>query len=123
MRSIPGVLDAASTSDLPLIRLVMGMNLRFAIEGRQGSGSDEWSARALWVSPTFFGRRGHPALKGRALDEGDLLQSPGVVIIDGTLAHEYWPGEDALGKRIEFLYPELRHRWFSVVGVVPDVKY
>ena len=122
VRSIPGVLDAASTSDLPLIRLVMGMNLRFAIEGRQGSGSDEWSAGALSVSPTFFRTMGSRTLKGRAFDERDLPQGPGVVMIDETLAHEYWPGEDPLGKRIEFLYPELRHRWFSVVGVVPNFK-
>jgi putative ABC transport system permease protein len=123
VRSIPGVLNAAATSDLPLIRLVMGMNLRFAIEGRQASGSDEWSAGALSVSPTFFRTMGSPPLRGRAFDEKDLPRAPGVVMVDETLAHEYWPGEDPLGKRIEFLYPELRHRWFSVVGVVRDFKY
>lgn len=121
--SIPGVLGTASTSDLPLIRLVMGMNLRFAIEGRPVAGSDQWSAGALSVSPTFFRTMGSPIARGRPFSEGDLPQSPGVVVIDEALAREYWPGEDPLGKRIEFLYPELRQRWFSVVGVVPDFKY
>jgi putative ABC transport system permease protein len=99
------------------------MNLRFAVEGRPRSAADDWSAGSLSVSPTFFRTMGSPVARGRSFNEGDLLQSPGVVMIDETLAREYWPGEDPLGKRIEFLYPELRHRWFSVIGVVPDFKY
>jgi putative ABC transport system permease protein len=121
IRSIPAVLAAATTSDLPLTRLTL--NLRFVIEGRPTTGPDQWSAAGLSVSPAFFRTIGSVVARGRPLSELDTPQAPGVVVVDETLAREYWPGEDALGKQIQFPYPDMGHRWFSVVGVVPEVKY
>jgi putative ABC transport system permease protein len=119
--SIPGVLAAASASDLPLTRLTL--NLRFVIEGRPPTGQDEWSAEGLSVSPAFFSALRATIARGRPLSERDTFEAPGAVVVDETLAREYWPGEDPLGKRIQFPYPDLGHRWFSVVGIVPGVKY
>jgi putative ABC transport system permease protein len=39
------------------------------------------------------------------------------VVVNRTLAERYWPGEDALGRRIN-----LGGEWLTVIGVTPDLR-
>jgi len=73
------------------------------------------------VTPGFFATLGIPLLKGRDFTADDHAQAPGVVIISEALARRYWPGEDALGKRLR--EEGASNPWVSVVGVAADVKY
>jgi putative ABC transport system permease protein len=61
-----------------------------------------------------------PILRGRDVTDADNLRVPGVVVINNYLAHRYWPGEDAIGKRITFDDPAKNPLWLTVVGVVKD---
>jgi predicted permease len=119
--ALPGVESVASASDLPLHDV--SLNLRFAIEGRPATSTDRFSANALSVTPAFFRTIGATLVRGRAFDARDTREAPGAVVIDETLARAYWPDGDALGKRIEFPYPDLRGRAFSIVGIVQAVQY
>lgn len=53
----------------------------------------------------------------------DSEEAPRVVIINLALARRYWPGEDALGKRITKGDPRSNPRWITIVGAVGDVKH
>jgi putative ABC transport system permease protein len=91
------------------------------------------------VSPGYFKTMGIPILKGRDFDERDKPlpaaspvavrgevqpgASTGVTIIDERLAHEYWPGDDPIGKRIRFGPPEDNEPWQTIIGVVGEVKH
>jgi hypothetical protein len=46
-----------------------------------------------------------------------------VVIIDERFAREYWPNEDAIGKRIHLVESKAEGPWLRVVGVVGQVKH
>jgi predicted permease len=78
------------------------------------------TASKLAVSGGYFRALGVPLLKGRAFDERDAADSPGVLIISETLARSLWPNEDALGKRINIGFGG--ETWREVVGVVGDVR-
>jgi len=46
------------------------------------------------------------------------------VIVNQTMAKKYWPGEDAIGKRINFDDSDPQKiRWFTVVGIVADIHH
>ena len=119
--ALPNIRSAATSVYLPLQHI--GMNLRFGIEGRRFRNVDQFNASSNVVSPGYFRTIGATLLRGRYFREDDGPASPGVVIVNETLAHEYWPGEDPLGRRLSFPYPELSGKDFLVVGIVKDVRY
>jgi putative ABC transport system permease protein len=61
-----------------------------------------------------------PLLKGRWFDARDTASSQSVAVINQTMAHQIWPGEEPLGKRIKHGFKE---QAAEVVGVIGDVKY
>jgi hypothetical protein len=50
------------------------------------------------------------------------MQAPMAIVINNSMAGRYWPGQDAVGKRITFSDHPAEKDWFHVVGVVGDVK-
>jgi putative ABC transport system permease protein len=121
LRALPGVKDASAASYLPFTGLAAATD--FTIEGRpapppgQGHGVD-----VRVIDPGFFQTMGIPLLKGRTFTEREATQASNVVIINETMARQYWPGEDPIGKRVVIdmtdpLVPS------EIVGVVGDVKH
>jgi predicted permease len=69
------------------------------------------------VTPGYFRTLGIPLLRGRDLAASDRLHTPRVMVVSETFAARFWPGEEALGRRIH-----LGDDWWTVVGIVRDVK-
>ena len=65
---------------------------------------------------------GIPLLRGRYFNEHDGPQATQVLLVSEALAKKYWPGQDALGKRLKWGPLESSDPWLTVVGVVGDVK-
>jgi putative ABC transport system permease protein len=62
-------------------------------------------------------------LQGREFEEGrDRVDSPTVVLVSEALARRFWPGESAVGKRVNPGDPNDPADWCEVVGVVKDVR-
>jgi putative ABC transport system permease protein len=61
-------------------------------------------------------------LKGRDFTERDKLDSPGIVILNETLARRQFPNEEPIGHRITFDNPRNNPNWLTIVGVIKDVK-
>ncbi|HEX6095449.1 MAG TPA: FtsX-like permease family protein [Thermoanaerobaculia bacterium] len=72
------------------------------------------------VSEDYFTLLGLTLRSGRLLDTTDTETTLHVAVVDEKLAARYWPGEDALGKRIQ-LNPTENGPWLSIVGVVSHV--
>jgi predicted permease len=72
------------------------------------------------ISPGYIGSLHIPILRGRDFDDSDIAGRPATILISASLAHQFWPNENPLGKHITltFLPGVLR----EVVGVVGDVK-
>jgi putative ABC transport system permease protein len=83
------------------------------------SGELHYAALRM-VTPGYFQVMDIPLLGGRDLSWSDDRGAPGVVIVDRGLADWYWPGETALGKRVQ---ARIGREWRSleVVGVVGTV--
>lgn len=72
------------------------------------------------VSEGTFPALGLRMLEGRALEAGDRENSLPVAVVNQTLAQKFWPGQSAIGQR--FRPMGMQTPWFTVVGVVQDVK-
>ncbi|NVJ08642.1 ABC transporter permease [Myxococcus sp. AM001] len=80
------------------------------------------SANYRVASEGYFRAMGIPLLKGRLFDARDTREAPHVALISESLARTRWPGEDPLGKLIQFGNMDGDLHPFSVVGVVGDVR-
>jgi hypothetical protein len=72
------------------------------------------------VSPAYFLTLRISLRIGRVFGEQDRKDSEPVVMIDETLARQYWPGENPPGK---YLRRGSRLPWATIVGVVGHVKH
>ena len=121
VRALPGVQSASAINHLPLAGDLWGWP--YWTEGRPiPRPGDELSAVYRVVMPGYFRSMNIPILGGRDISASDNMKAPGVVVVNKHLAHERWPGEDAIGKRITMNDPRKNPSWLTVVGVVKDAK-
>jgi predicted permease len=123
--AIPGVSSAAAVKALPMTQLELG-DWSFVREGMYSMPPrpSEWNL-AYWqvTSPGYFETLRIPLLRGRGLEDADRLESPGVAVINRTLARQVWPAGDALGQRILLGGGATDSVWRTVVGIVGDVRH
>jgi putative ABC transport system permease protein len=74
------------------------------------------------VSPGFFKAVGTPLRRGRFFSATDGPESPPVAIINDAMARRLWPGLDSLGKRFKVGAADSASPWFTVVGIVGDMR-
>lgn len=120
LRSLPAVEAAGVVNLLPLSGAAIGEVL--TIEGRP-LAEHEQQPEVRWnqVSPAYFDAMRIELTDGRPFTDQDIASRASVTIVNETLAERYWPGEQALGKRVRFGPPS--GPWSEVVGVVADVKH
>jgi putative ABC transport system permease protein len=74
------------------------------------------------ASEGFFKTLDIPLVQGRLFDDRDTPDSPQVALISQSLARERWPGQDPLGRSVEFGNMDGDPRLLTVIGVVGDVR-
>jgi putative ABC transport system permease protein len=120
--ALPGVRSAGVTSDLPWT----GYQNRgggFTIEGKTFPPDQAPEAQYHFVSAAYMRTIGVPLLSGRWFDPRDRRGSNPVILINQAMARKYWPGEDAVGKRIGISDASRKDvDWTQVVGIIGDVK-
>jgi predicted permease len=116
VRTIPGVLDAATTTTIPLL----GGSWTHTIHAGAAEGESKFS----WVSPDYFKTMGIPVLEGRAVEESDTMASPRVAVVNQTFVRRFFGSANPVGQTLrtsaEPQYPETV---YEIVGVIPDTKY
>jgi predicted permease len=83
------------------------------IEGYQPQPNERLRFDFNAIGPSYFHTLGTPLVRGREFGPQDASGAPPVVIVNDATARRYWPGQDAVGKRISR---------GEVVGVVRDSK-
>ena len=119
---LPGVTAAGAASNLPWTGA--NDNALFGIEGRPKPANLSMHAYYQFVSPDYLRAISVPLLAGRWLMTSDHFDSPKVVLINKTLALQYWPTAEAcLGQRIYTRDDDNTiDTLMTIVGVVGDVK-
>jgi putative ABC transport system permease protein len=119
LQATPGVRQAALSSVVPFGGTRQGN--AFVIEGRPRKPGELQIADQRHVSPNYFATMNIPLLKGRVFQASDDSRGELVVIINRTMAKQYWPNEDPIDRRVRTgLDPNM---WFRIVGIVEDVRH
>jgi predicted permease len=131
LRAIPGVEDVAAANAVPMDGgLPDGL---FTIITPQEAPSKMEDVRRLFLqkdrtgtadfcaaSPAYFHTLGIPLIRGRLFDGRDQPGQPHVALVNQALARSRWPGEDPIGRTIEFGNMDGDLTPLTIVGVVGD---
>jgi putative ABC transport system permease protein len=120
-KALPGVLDAGVVSNLPLsdeAPFVRGVILGGGAEFSPLSGP---FVRYVVASPGYFRSMGIPLLAGRLPGHQGRIGSQYCVLVNAALAHQFWPGRNAVGERIR-LAGDPSAPPVTVAGVVSNVR-
>ena len=88
------------------------------IPGRGELKGDDDSIDRRTVSPEYLKTLRIPILRGRSLEYTDKQGAEPVVVINDAAARKYWPGEEALGKRIK-----INEKEYTVVGIAGNIRH
>ncbi len=118
-RALPGVESATLASGVPLFQ---GSFLRTVFpEGVDSSDRKNGKLVQLnTVETGYFQAMGVALLRGRDFAASDHEDATRVVVVNETMAKQFWPEQEALGKRFKFFGQDW---WNEVVGIARDGKY
>ena len=118
VRTLPGVRSAGIIDYLPLSG---GSHQPVQAEGRPVVPmADQPEVDVRLISTGYMSAMRIPLLRGREFDDSDVAGRPGAVLISQSLAKEFWPNQDPIGKHVTlYFFPGVER---VVVGVVGDVK-
>jgi putative ABC transport system permease protein len=99
LRMLPGVTSAAEGVPLPLTG--SQMTVSFDIEERPAAVSNRPHSDIAIITPEYFHTLSIPLVEGRQFGERDDSKAPAVVIVNRAFAEKFFPGENAVGKRMQ----------------------
>lgn len=113
---IPGVESAGISDNLPMSR---NRSWGIAAKGEQKklNGQDFLPIFVYIVSPGYLKAMGMRLVEGRDLTWNDLANDRAVVILNQTVAHKLWPGQDPIGRTAVAGGTDA-----EVIGVIADVR-
>ena len=118
LREIPGVTSASGTSNLPMQGEWL---ITFTPEGAPPAQVPV-ASNAL-VLPGFFEAMRISLRAGRLFNERDTRETPGVVVINETMARRYYGNANPVGRKFKWGPPDSPVPLREIVGVVADVKH
>ena len=121
IEGLPGVEAAGAINAPPLTG--MSAHRAFTIPGQAALPYGRQPVAGFHVvTPRYFRAMGIRLRRGRGFDEHDRLGAAGVAIVNETLARQFFPAQDAIGKTISVAdggTPAIR----EIVGVVGDTRH
>jgi len=119
IQAVPGVESAGIIDDL------FSGNPRehvLTVEGGDGTISERLRLTSDEVSADVFKTLGTPLLRGRSFSVDDRPDAPRAAIVNDAMARRSWPGQDPVGRRFLLGARDSAAPWFTVVGVVGDMR-
>ena len=120
-RTLPGVRSVGMTSIVPLNQ-DNREGQAIVPEGYQlPPGTGTTTVSSTRIDEGYLETIGIPLVSGRTFRETDTMDAPLVIVVNEALAGRYWPGQDAIGKRIRL--QGTTGPWAQIIGVAADSKY
>ncbi|HEX5110188.1 MAG TPA: ABC transporter permease [Vicinamibacterales bacterium] len=118
--SLPGIRSAALATDLPLEAYE---RRTLAPEGFSLVTSSPRNTNLSWTRGPYFTTLGIRLRSGRFFTDAEDRGHRNVVIVNQRLADTFWPGQDAIGKRLRWGLDVTQNPnpWLTIVGIVDDV--
>jgi putative ABC transport system permease protein len=121
LQALAGVKSATVVSPSP-----MDASWTMMLFNAEGAPAPEprgvYTAYSRVPVPGYFQSMGQPLLQGRDFKNSDTADSPLVCIISQSIAKRFWPNDSPIGKRIRWGRLDGTRPWFTIVGVVGDMK-
>ena len=119
IKTLPGVESVGATSYLPLAG--PGSATTFTLDDRPKPGPGQEPVGDIRnISADYFRSMGIPLLRGRFFNQEDRAEDQvKKIVINESMARQFWPNQDPIGQRISMDWGEMLHA--EVVGVVKDV--
>lgn len=118
IRSLPGVIDVGSVNMLPLDgRSNISTTTKFG-----GTRDDEMIAEYRWIRGAYLSTMRIPLIQGRDFTDSESDAEMRSALVSSSAAHVLWPSEDAIGKRFKRANADVSSRWYTVIGVVGDLR-
>jgi putative ABC transport system permease protein len=122
LAAVPGVAAVGATNALPLSGDNSSGSL--TIEGQPApTPATRPNADRRAVTPGYFAALSMRILAGRGFTAADNERAPLVVVVSRGFADRYWPGQDAVGKRLKLARFESDAPMRTVIGVVNNVQH
>jgi putative ABC transport system permease protein len=120
IRSIPSVVDAAAISRIPLT--VNDQATFYMLPGQSTAQTSEQVALSRVVTRDYFSTVGALLREGRFFDISDQRSQSPAAVVNESLADRHFPGRSALGTRFKFGRLGERGYWYTIVGVVKEIR-
>jgi putative ABC transport system permease protein len=120
IRAIPGVVSAGAISRIPLT--VTDQTTQYLLAGQspaEGRGQD---ALSRVVTRDYFATVGARLREGRFFDRSDRRSQTPAAIVNESFADRHYPGQSPLGARFQFGRRGSNAYWYTIVGVVKEIR-
>ena len=117
LETLPGTASAGAINALPLSG--RGANGTFQKDGNPATKGD---ADYRLASGGYFAAQGIPLLQGRTFQTTDTGSAPDACVISQSLARQYWPNENPIGRTIQFGNMDGDKDLLHIVGIVGDIR-
>jgi putative ABC transport system permease protein len=122
VKNSPGVEAVSITISLPPNLLVL--TNPFHVEGKPAApGQPALAIAEIPVGTDYFATLGIPLLRGRLFSDADRSPATHVLVINENMARRYFPDHEPVGTRVQTGEYNPKADWYTIVGVVGNVKY
>jgi putative ABC transport system permease protein len=124
LRAMPGAESVASAGYVPMSGVNTNRRFAFADRPLPEPGKEPFAVE-LPVSPDYFRVLGIPLRVGRFFTGQETPEAP-ALIVNEKFAERFFPGENALGKRIRFYSASAQGQqppFIEIVGIVGNVNH
>ena len=118
LSALPGVESASVASQLPFGGWTTFV---FELEGSKNNEAQPPETGGLVVGNNYFQTMEVQPQRGRVFNDSDGSAGTPVIVVNQSFAEKYWPGEEALGKRLRVKDEQVFGPWLTVAGIVPDI--
>ena len=120
IRAIPGVVQAGGISQVPLT--VKDQSTFYLLTAQDSSEAREQVALSRVVTRDYFPTIGASLREGRFFDASDVRSDAPAAVVNETFANKHFPGRTPVGERVKFGRLGAQGYWYSIVGVVNEIR-
>jgi putative ABC transport system permease protein len=120
IRTIPGVVSVGAISRIPLTEIAQ--TTQYVLAGQPIDETRIQDALSRVVTRDYFSTVGARLREGRFFDASDRLSPTPVAIVNESFADRNFPGRSALGGRFKFGRFGQQDYWYTIVGVVKEIR-
>ena len=120
VRAVPGVVTAAAISRIPLT--VQDQATFYRLAGQSEEEARQQVALSRVVTRDYFATVGAALREGRFFDSSDRRSRAPAAVVNESFANRNYPGRSALGARFQFGDWGDDEYWYTIVGVVEEIR-